>query len=230
VSDDLLGVLVAPAPGEQAPDEFIAWHIDVNCGLYARAQLAGDLVGGLRLLDGAGEAVEHVPAATARREDRFVQHVHDDAVRHQVPALDVAAHRAPDRGALDHVLAEQVTAGDVGQAEALGDLGGLGALACPGGADQQHPFVPAGGAAARCRNHAARLVRGADARTGGFVALTCHDGILPAERRYGHVGDAIRRRRGCVVRAPVADSGHRRDVNRRGYQRSLKGSRASRSA
>jgi hypothetical protein len=69
------------------------------------AHLAGHLVRRLGLFDGAGEAVQHVPAVGGGRHDRFVQDVHDDRVGHEVAPLEVVAHRAAGRRAVGDVLA-----------------------------------------------------------------------------------------------------------------------------
>jgi hypothetical protein len=143
--DDLLGV-VGPArllsPREEAADQFRTRDRQVQGDLNGRAEVLGDQVRRVRLLDGAREPVEHIAALSARRLDRLAQHVHHDAVGHEIAALHDLLDVAPDRGAFRDVLAQQVPAGDVRDAEMVRDADGLRALARAGRADQEQPHGP----------------------------------------------------------------------------------------
>ena len=110
---------------------------EVDRHLHGDPQLARGVVRDLGLVDRAREAVEHVAAGLARREDRLAQHVEHHLVRHEVSPRDVLLHLLAERGAVGDVLAQQVAARDVRDPEALGDADRLGPLAGAGGTDEQ---------------------------------------------------------------------------------------------
>ena len=138
---DVLGVVAAAAAGQQPADEFLAGHVEVHRGLHLGPEGLGHGKGRLGLVDGTREPVQDVAVGLGRGHDRLPQHVHDQAIRDQVAVIDVGLDLAPQRRLLPDVLAQQVAAGDVGQAEPLGEQLGLCSLACAGGADKQQPHL-----------------------------------------------------------------------------------------
>jgi predicted acetyltransferase len=135
--DDCLGVVRAAAPGQQAAHQFVARHVEVHRHLHGHAQSLRGREGRLGLLHRAREPVEHVAAGLRRGDHRLAHHVHHHGVRHQVAEVDVGSDRLAERRGILDVLAQQVAAGQVRDAEPAGQASRLGSLAGAGGADQQ---------------------------------------------------------------------------------------------
>jgi predicted acetyltransferase len=127
--DDGFGVVRAAAPGQQAAHQFVARHVEVHRHLHGHAQGLRGGEGRLGLLHRAREPVEHVSAGLCRGDHRLAHHVHHHGVRHQVAALEVGPDRLAERRAILDVLAQQVAAGQVRDAEPAGQASRLGSLA-----------------------------------------------------------------------------------------------------
>ena len=111
--------------------------------LHLSPKALGHGKGGLRLLDGPREAIEDIATGPGGGDHRFAQHVHDRAIRDQIAVVDVRPDRLPERRMVPDVLAQQVAAGDVRDAEPPGKSLRLCSLARAGGADQQKAHLNA---------------------------------------------------------------------------------------
>jgi serine phosphatase RsbU (regulator of sigma subunit)/anti-sigma regulatory factor (Ser/Thr protein kinase) len=134
-----VGVLRSAAAGLQPAHQFLAGDIEVNRGLHLGSEQADHGVRRLRLFHGPRETVQDI---TGRRgQDRLAEHVHDQGVRDQVTFVHVGPDPPPERGLLLDVLAEQVAAGDVRDAESRGQQLGLRSFSGARSADQQQPHL-----------------------------------------------------------------------------------------
>src|SRR3954447_11561004 len=171
VSDHLGGVVGAAArlPARDQPFDQGGWvHREVYGDLYGDAEVLRDGVRGLGLLDSAREPVQHIAARGGCLGDRLAQHGEDEVVRDQVTALHVRLSLAADVGAVGDVLAQQVSAGDVGDVEVLRDSGRLGALSGTRRTDQQ-------------KSHGVeRRWRGKGAQTGYWPTRSTREDSAPA--------------------------------------------------
>ena len=101
-------------------------------------------VQGLRLRDGAREAIEDRAARRGRLRQLVHEHLDRDVVRYQVAALHVGAGLLAELSAVAQRLAEQVARGDVRQAQLLAEGRRLGPLPRADRADQQEDPPPGG--------------------------------------------------------------------------------------
>jgi hypothetical protein len=147
VLDNGLGVVRAPSTPQQPAHELLAGDVEVHRRLHLRPQRLGHGEGRLGLLDGPGEPVEDIAAGLGRGDDGLAEHVHNDAVRDQVAVVDVLLGFLPQRRLVPDVLTQQVTAGDMRDAEPPGQQLGLGSLAGARGTDQQQSHLITGPAA-----------------------------------------------------------------------------------
>jgi hypothetical protein len=92
----------------------------VDRGLHLGAECASRGEGRLGLLDGAREPVEDIAAGLGCGGHGFAQHIHHEAVRNQIAVVNVGLDLLTERRPVLDMLAQQVAAGDMGNAEPLG--------------------------------------------------------------------------------------------------------------
>ena len=130
-------VLVAALASDETTDQLLRRHVEMGGHLDGGAHRPGDRVRRFGLLDGARKAVENVPTVFTGRLHRLIQHVHDELVGNKVAARDIRLRGTPQLGVVGYVIAEQVAAGDVRDAEVLGQPHCLRALAGTRRTDQE---------------------------------------------------------------------------------------------
>ena len=138
---------LAAAAGEpvgQAFHDGVIVHLDVHYRCQPPLQFVHDLRQRLRLGGGAGEAVQDESAVMVEVFQAVLHHGLGDVVRHQFPVVDVGFCQPPEIGLGMDVVAEDITGGDVVQAEMPCQVLGLGALAGTRAA-QQHDIQRAPG-------------------------------------------------------------------------------------
>ena len=96
VLDDGFGVVRASAPGEQPAHQFLARDVEVYRSLHLNAERVGRGERRLGLFDRARESIQDIAADLGRGDDRFAQHIHDNAVRDQVAVVDIGLDRLPE--------------------------------------------------------------------------------------------------------------------------------------
>ena len=120
------------APPAHALDDLLVWHVDLQHGIEAHA---GRLQG-VSLREGAGKAVEEEPARAVGLGDALLDEADDEVVAHQAPGVhDLLGGQTQRRAGLD-CGAQHVARGDLRNAEALAEVGGLRALAGSWGAQK----------------------------------------------------------------------------------------------
>src|ERR1051326_3685663 len=135
-----LAALAQPPTG-QAFHEDLCRHLDVDGAPNPAAALTQSTFERFRLGDGTREAVEQRPTAGIRLFEAVDDHVYHERIWHEVAAIHVRPGGAAEVRTLVPMLAQQVAAGDVRNAEDFGQEACLGALAGAGSAEQQYHFL-----------------------------------------------------------------------------------------
>ena len=99
------------------------------------------LVGDVGLREVAREAVEHVAPGRGGLGDDRREELDDDAVGHQLAAVDVARGAPADLGPARHLGAQRVAGGDVLEPAPLRQAHPLGALAAARAAEEEQPHA-----------------------------------------------------------------------------------------
>jgi hypothetical protein len=133
-ADRLLGV-VDPATVQQPLDEGVLIHLEHHHGVEAVS--SDQPVQRFGLTFGAGKPVEDEAVLGVRLGHPLPEHLDGDLVGDVLPGLHYRVDPPAELGPARHVITEHVAGGDVGDAETLGDTGGLGPFACPGRPDEQ---------------------------------------------------------------------------------------------
>ncbi len=130
---DGAALAAGPAAGQPGDHLFFA-HVDVEDLVYGLSPVLERRVEGLRLVDGAGEAVQQAPLLAVRPLQPVEEHADGQLVGDELAALDVELGLLAQLGLVADVLPEEVAGGDVGEAGRRGHGGGLGSFARAGSA------------------------------------------------------------------------------------------------
>ncbi|GAA4671176.1 hypothetical protein GCM10023347_26270 [Streptomyces chumphonensis] len=127
--EDVAAVLAAHAAAGDAPDHLVLGDLQVQHGVQRQADVGEDAVERLGLREVAREAVEQEAVRGVRLLHAVLGHADGDLVRHQLALAHEVLRAAAQLRALADVGTEEVTGGDVRNAEILGEQRGLRALA-----------------------------------------------------------------------------------------------------
>ena len=141
VLDDVAAVIHAAGPREQAPRQFLVRDIEKYGSVDGEVRAGGMQLHELCLLDRAREAVQDVAALGRSAAYRLAQDLLHQVARNQVAVVDVLGGFLALRCLAQHVLAQQLTTGDVGYAEVFRQANRLRSLARARSSDEQHAHV-----------------------------------------------------------------------------------------
>src|SRR6266702_1649561 len=105
----------------QAAHELVFGHVEQQDVIQPLAALAERLVYELRLRRGARKTVEDRAGLRLRAVQLLLDHAEYDAVGHQLAFVVVLLELEPERRPVPHRLPDQITGGDLGQPQPLGE-------------------------------------------------------------------------------------------------------------
>ena len=143
---DDVGRVVGPTRCCAATEEPFAEHV-VGClegehGVQRDAEVEGELVGLVRLVQVAGEAVEEVATFLRRLDERVAEHRLEQLVGDEIPAAEIVGDGAAELGVLGDLGAQHVTGREVTDAVVGREPLALRALAGTGRREEEEPHGP----------------------------------------------------------------------------------------
>src|SRR5699024_4186233 len=128
--------------GEHSLHDDVLRHVELHDAVQIQAKALQDALELVGLGNGARETVEEETGLRVVLLQTRLDHADGHVVGHQVAGVHVGLGLEAQRRALADVRAEQIAGGNVGDAELLGENGGLGALAGTGGTkeNESHYF------------------------------------------------------------------------------------------